>query len=140
MAQCNYLTDLPNRLLFRELLEQALSELGDGKGLAVLYLDLDHFKSVNDTLGHPVGDELLKTVAVRLSRCVGSKDIVARLGGDEFAIIQKDAGKQSQVLDLVDQSIGLSESLRTLVAINWLLIPALALHWFQITAPTPTSC
>jgi diguanylate cyclase (GGDEF)-like protein len=88
MARHDALTNLPNRLLFREKMEQALAR--DEK-LAVLFLDLDRFKSVNDTLGHPVGDELLREVTKRLEMAVRSADTVARLGGDEFAIIQIDA-------------------------------------------------
>jgi len=88
MARHDALTNLPNRLLFREKMEQALAR--DEK-LAVLFLDLDRFKSVNDTLGHPVGDELLRAVTKRLEMAVRSADTVARLGGDEFAIIQIDA-------------------------------------------------
>jgi diguanylate cyclase (GGDEF)-like protein/PAS domain S-box-containing protein len=88
LAHYDALTDLPNRVLFREHLEQSLKWIRRGQRLAVLYLDIDQFKSVNDTLGHPVGDELLKAVASRLRSCLRETDIVARLGGDEFAIIQ----------------------------------------------------
>ena len=87
MARHDALTDLPNRTMFREQLEYELKRIKRGDALAVLCLDLDHFKSVNDTLGHPVGDELLKVVAERLRRCIREPDTIARLGGDEFAII-----------------------------------------------------
>ena len=59
-----------------------------GAKLAVLYLDLDHFKSINDTLGHQAGDELLKEVAQRFRHCLNEGDLIARLGGDEFAVVQ----------------------------------------------------
>jgi diguanylate cyclase (GGDEF)-like protein/PAS domain S-box-containing protein len=88
MAHHDALTDLPNRALLRERLQSALAYVRHGDSLAVHYLDLDHFKSINDTLGHTVGDELLKTVAERLRGCVRDTDTVARLGGDEFAIVQ----------------------------------------------------
>ncbi len=88
MARHDALTDLPNRILFRDQLADALGGVGRGAKLAVLYLDLDRFKGVNDTLGHPMGDELLKLVADRLRDCVRDTDTVARVGGDEFAIIQ----------------------------------------------------
>jgi diguanylate cyclase (GGDEF)-like protein len=87
MARHDALTDLPNRVLLRERLAHALAELPRDKRLAVLYLDLDHFKSVNDTLGHQIGDELLKAMAACLRNCVRETDTVARVGGDEFAII-----------------------------------------------------
>src|SRR5882757_8554053 len=87
MARHDALTDLPNRALLRERLEYELKRVKRGECLAVLCLDLDHFKSVNDTLGHPIGDELLKVVAERLRRCTREPDTIARLGGDEFAII-----------------------------------------------------
>jgi diguanylate cyclase (GGDEF)-like protein len=87
MARHDALTDLPNRTLLRERLEQELKRVKRGECLAVLCLDLDHFKSVNDTLGHPLGDELLKAVAERLRGCIRELDTIARLGGDEFAII-----------------------------------------------------
>jgi diguanylate cyclase (GGDEF)-like protein len=88
MALHDPLTDLPNRVLFRERLEQSLHRIPRGEACAVLCLDLDQFKSVNDTLGHPVGDALLKAVTARLLRLVRPTDTVARLGGDEFAIVQ----------------------------------------------------
>ena len=88
MARHDALTNLPNRTLFREQLEQALRLVKRSDQLAVLCLDLDHFKDINDSLGHPVGDALLKEVARRLGQCIGENDTVARLGGDEFAFVQ----------------------------------------------------
>jgi diguanylate cyclase (GGDEF)-like protein len=88
IAQHDALTQLPNRVLFNERLEQAMEMAGRGSGCAVLCLDLDRFKLINDTLGHPVGDGLVRAVADRLQACVREGDTVARLGGDEFAIIQ----------------------------------------------------
>ena len=87
MARHDALTDLPNRVLLRERLDHELMRVKRGECLAVLCLDLDQFKGVNDALGHPVGDELLKLVSVRLRGCTRELDTVARLGGDEFAII-----------------------------------------------------
>jgi diguanylate cyclase (GGDEF)-like protein len=88
MARHDALTKLPNRTLLAERIEQAVAQAGRGHGFAVFCLDLDNFKQVNDTLGHPVGDELLRAVAGRLNACVREVDTVARLGGDEFAVIQ----------------------------------------------------
>lgn len=89
MAHHDALTNLPNRVLFRERLDEVLVRARrNGEALAVLCLDLDHFKSVNDTLGHPVGDKLLQAVARRLQDSLRETDFAARLGGDEFAVIE----------------------------------------------------
>ncbi|WP_246765474.1 bifunctional diguanylate cyclase/phosphodiesterase [Aminobacter sp. SR38] len=104
MARHDPLTGLPNRLLLRERLEQILAQgHSHQQNTAVLCLDLDNFKNVNDTLGHPVGDALLREVAVRISGVVRDYDVVARLGGDEFLVVQPavesdEAGRVAQRL------------------------------------------
>ena len=103
LAHYDGLTDLPNRVLFRERLEQAVKAVQPGEQLAVLYIDIDEFKSVNDALGHPTGDELLKGVAERLRGCLKATDVAARLGGDEFAVIQTGIRDQSEATRLVDE-------------------------------------
>jgi diguanylate cyclase (GGDEF)-like protein len=88
MAHHDALTGLPNRVLFHDKLAEAVARSRRGEPCAVLYLDLDHFKAVNDTLGHPVGDALLQDITQRLKEHTRETDTVARLGGDEFAIVQ----------------------------------------------------
>ncbi|AMN39311.1 diguanylate cyclase/phosphodiesterase [Rhodoplanes sp. Z2-YC6860] len=89
LAHHDALTGLANRMLLRERMERALSNLRRNNGsFAVFLIDLDRFKAVNDTLGHPIGDALLKEVAARLQACTREVDTVARLGGDEFAVLQ----------------------------------------------------
>ena len=95
MARHDALTDLPNRVLFRERMAEGLARVErSGETLALLCLDLDNFKGVNDTLGHPIGDRLLGAIAERIRGAVREDDTVARLGGDEFAILQSDATPQ----------------------------------------------
>ncbi len=92
VAQFDSLTGLPNRTLFRDRLNQAMSRAErSGSGLALMLLDLDRFKEINDTLGHRAGDRLLQAVAERLSGVLRTVDTVARLGGDEFTVILEDA-------------------------------------------------
>jgi len=100
LAHYDPLTDLPNRALFHERLKHELARIVPGEQLAVLYIDIDEFKSVNDTLGHLIGDELLKSVAVSLSSCTRGDDFVARLGGDEFAVVQTAVRTDAEVSDL----------------------------------------
>ena len=115
MARHDAVTDLPNRVLLRERIEGAITQARRDTGFAVLCLDLDNFKQVNDTLGHAVGDELLQAVAHRLKACLREVDTVARLGGDEFAIIQTaveapaDAATLAQrILDVVSAPYALT--------------------------------
>ena len=104
MAHHDALTDLANRVLFRERLDRALMrDRRDNKGVAVLALDLDRFKEVNDTLGHPIGDALLKGVTQRLRSCVRETDTIARLGGDEFAVVQSVVNEATEIAALAQR-------------------------------------
>jgi len=100
MSQHDVLTDLPNRLLLKDRLIHAISRARRNRNqLAVLFLDLDGFKHINDSLGHPIGDKLLQSVAACLSACVRKSDTVSRHGGDEFVIVL------SQVTHVADAAI-----------------------------------
>ncbi|MBR0894970.1 EAL domain-containing protein [Bradyrhizobium tropiciagri] len=101
LAHYDALTDLPNRALFHEEIKRELLHVTPDSQLAVLYIDIDEFKGVNDSLGHMVGDELLKSVSRTLSGVIGDGDFVARLGGDEFAIVQTGVKSEVEVTDLV---------------------------------------
>ncbi|HZW73240.1 MAG TPA: diguanylate cyclase, partial [Caldimonas sp.] len=103
MALHNTLTDLPNRAHFQARLREAMARVARGERLAVHCLDLDNFKTINDALGHAVGDDLLRAVAARLRACVREADAVARLGGDEFAIIQNPIGDPADAADLAQR-------------------------------------
>jgi diguanylate cyclase (GGDEF)-like protein/PAS domain S-box-containing protein len=101
LAHYDALTDLPNRVLFREQIERELRKANQGEQFALLYIDIDEFKGINDSLGHHVGDELLKTVATRIRGCIKPGDLIARLGGDEFAVIQTAIGSTAEVENFV---------------------------------------
>lgn len=105
LAHHDALTNLANRVKLRQRLDNAIGEAATGKVSALLYLDLDRFKQVNDTLGHAGGDALLCEVADRLRTCAVGRDLVARLGGDEFAILQAGIAGQEQSLELAQRII-----------------------------------
>jgi diguanylate cyclase (GGDEF)-like protein len=105
MARHDALTLLPNRTVFRERVESAVAHASRATAAAVLFLDLDHFKSINDTLGHPVGDSLLCQVAERLSTCIRQLDTVARFGGDEFGVVQVGPDRVEDVATLAQRII-----------------------------------
>ncbi|WP_160118267.1 putative bifunctional diguanylate cyclase/phosphodiesterase [Pannonibacter phragmitetus] len=107
LAHHDALTGLANRILFREKAEEYVARsLATGQPTALLYLDLDQFKTVNDTLGHPVGDKLLVEVAARLRQAIGEEDLIARLGGDEFAIVLHGRRSPAQAAEMADRIIG----------------------------------
>ncbi|OKO74238.1 diguanylate cyclase [Bradyrhizobium sp. NAS80.1] len=120
MAHYDALTDLPNRVLMRGHLERRVAELAEGKPFAILYIDVDEFKGVNDSLGHEVGDELLRQVASRLRACVSGNDLVARLGGDEFAIVKAGTNDQTELTALAETIL---KALRAPVNCNGQEIP-----------------
>jgi diguanylate cyclase (GGDEF)-like protein len=105
LARHDALTGLPNRVALREHMQKVLPA-GGAEQVAVLCLDLDRFKIVNDTLGHPVGDALLRAVSDRLLACVRQTDLVVRQGGDEFAIVQRHAGGREETVALAARIIG----------------------------------
>ncbi|HEY0339679.1 MAG TPA: diguanylate cyclase, partial [Steroidobacteraceae bacterium] len=107
LARTDALTGLSNRVTFMERLRHVFAACKRGaKGFAILYIDLDKFKPVNDTLGHPSGDLLLQQVAARLSRCTRESDLVARLGGDEFAILQCEVTEPANAGELAAKIVG----------------------------------
>lgn len=104
LAHYDELTGLPNRNLFNTHLAHAISRsMRNSQSLAVLFIDLDRFKHINDALGHDIGDEVLQTVATRLSDCVRASDILARLGGDEFVVIAEDIAEPHVVTTLAEK-------------------------------------
>lgn len=106
LAHYDLLTDLPNRALIHDRLRQAIVKAKRGKRrMAVMFLDLDKFKPVNDTLGHAVGDQLLKEVAGRLRHCVRESDTVARIGGDEFVVLLPEIDEVRDALTVADKII-----------------------------------
>ncbi|OAM80025.1 putative bifunctional diguanylate cyclase/phosphodiesterase [Devosia elaeis] len=105
LARHDALTDLPNRIEFLEQMARTEAGLKRGEMAAVLYIDLDHFKAVNDTLGHAVGDEVIKQAAVRLWGTTRETDLLARLGGDEFALLLRPIEEVDQAARVADRIV-----------------------------------
>ena len=106
LAFHDHLTGLANRALFKDRLDQAVARSGrTGKYVAVLFLDVDNFKTINDSLGHSAGDQLLMGAATAIGGCLRASDTAARIGGDEFAILVEDIDSQHSVLALADRII-----------------------------------
>lgn len=104
MAYHDFLTDLPNRSFFIDKLKKALSLSGSKNSkVAVIFLDLDNFKKINDTLGHSIGDKLLIEVAERISSCMRKDDILARLGGDEFSVLIENVKNRGEIIPLIEK-------------------------------------
>jgi diguanylate cyclase (GGDEF)-like protein/PAS domain S-box-containing protein len=95
LARLDTLTELPNRVMFREQMDESLSQIDARRPFAIFCVDLDNFKTVNDTLGHQVGDKLLQVVGTRLRYAINDGDTIARLGGDEFAILHRVSGSDN---------------------------------------------
>ncbi|MBS1190057.1 MAG: diguanylate cyclase/phosphodiesterase with sensor(s) [Rhodocyclaceae bacterium] len=103
-ATCDPLTALPNRRIFRERVQQAMARARrKGRLAAIMLIDLDDFKDVNDSLGHAVGDDLLKGMALRLAESLGETDTVARIGGDEFGVLVEDLAQVEDIQPLADK-------------------------------------
>jgi diguanylate cyclase (GGDEF)-like protein/PAS domain S-box-containing protein len=116
MAQMDQLTELPNRRLFNDRLTNAMARAQrDKKLMALIYLDIDHFKTINDSLGHGVGDDLLREFAARLKTSVRMVDTVARLGGDEFVMILEQLNEPADSKIIIDK---IMENVRRPIAIN----------------------
>ena len=141
-AYHDVLTNLPNRKLFTDRLTQSISRARrSGKSLAVMFVDLDHFKSINDTLGHEVGDELLLEMAQRLSANVREYDTVARLGGDEFTIILSELRQPEDAVNVAEKVIAAPSSSRCRSpGRRSKSPPASASRSIPTTAPTRSRC
>jgi diguanylate cyclase (GGDEF)-like protein/PAS domain S-box-containing protein len=106
-AQHDPLTDLPNRSLLNDRLEQAIAfGARRGAAIAVFYLDIDRFKNINDSLGHPIGDRLLQAIAPRLTACVRASDTVSRQGGDEFVIVLAEVSTAADAMACAEKILG----------------------------------
>ncbi|SCK24944.1 PAS domain S-box-containing protein/diguanylate cyclase (GGDEF) domain-containing protein [Vogesella sp. LIG4] len=122
LAFHDQVTDLPNRRLLDERLEQSIAQARPERlRIAVLFIDLDKFKAVNDVYGHNTGDWLLKQVANRIGRCLRKTDTVARIGGDEFVVLL-------QNIDATDAAVGVAEHIRTLLDQPFMMEDGLALN------------
>jgi len=140
LAHHDPLTDLPNRLLFADRLDQALRRADRAGDLVALHcLDVDHFKTVNDRYGHVVGDRLLIAVAERIAACLRQSDTLARLGGDEFAIIQGDVREPGAALQLAERVLDAFGGAVTLDALRVPTALSIGISLYPTHATTPAA-
>ena len=138
LAHHDPLTHLPNRLMFDAALERAAAQARrHQRRLALMCIDLDHFKHINDTLGHPAGDQLLETVAQRLRGGIRNQDIVARRGGDEFTVLITDAGTRDDIAHLAHKLVGMLTDPMQLEGHRVLVSASIGIAMFPDDAPTP---
>lgn len=106
LALHDHLTGLPNRFSLHDRIEQAIKHMSrQGQGFALLYIDVDRFKTINDSLGHSVGDEMIKEIGRRLVKCVRKEDTVSRLGGDEFVLLLEEVKRPQELHKITDKII-----------------------------------
>ncbi len=128
MAQYDQLTQLPNRMLLQGRLQASLDRARDGEGLlSLLYLDLDKFKLVNDTLGHAAGDLLLQEVAHRLKQCVRETDTVARIGGDEFVVLLDRVNDVDDSVKVAKKILSMLNVPMVLKGADWQILPSIGI-------------
>lgn len=139
LAHFDSLTDLPNRILFQDRLAHEIDRAArQEEQVAVLVLDLDGFKTVNDSLGHPVGDQLLSQVAERLQCCVRQEDTVARLGGDEFAIILGSLNEGEDAVEVVRKILASIEQPFDLAGVGALISTSVGVAVYPLDGQTAT--
>ena len=135
------LTGLPNRRLLKERLTQTLGQAQrHQRQVALMYLDLDHFKEVNDTLGHDGGDELLQAVATRLTRSVRASDTVARMGGDEFVVLLPEVANRAAAEQVAQHILNALRAPISLKGQDWQVGVSIGWRCSRKVASTPTPC
>lgn len=138
LAYHDPLTGLANRLYFGESLKKAVTEAEVlNEIFAVMFIDLDHFKQINDTLGHDIGDELLVSVANRLKNCVGENDIASRLGGDEFTLIVRDMGDLDAIHQAAEKILGSLKHPHQIGGTEIISLPSIGIAVYPLDAATP---
>lgn len=138
LAHFDFLTGLPNRILFRDRLSQAMRQAKRNKrGMALMFIDLDRFKGINDSLGHKAGDQLLVEVAGRLLACVRKSDTVARLGGDEFTVVVSELHAPAAAAVVAEKIIESVGQPVTLEGVEVVVTPSIGIAVFPADGATP---
>jgi diguanylate cyclase (GGDEF)-like protein len=138
LAQIDQLTGLANRAGFLHKLTEAMrASAADGRVMALMYMDIDHFKPVNDTYGHQVGDELLRAFSARLVQTLRASDAIARMGGDEFTIITEKLGRREDAALLADKVVAAMQAPFELDGVTVCVSASIGLAFYSGEAITP---